>query len=296
MSAMSTTTTGTPGRTRVMVATDRSQTADRAVRWAANLANTSEAELVLLRVLPPAAVDGEKSSPTADGTEEARADLARFAAELAGGRGRAIVVRGEDPAYAIADAAEAERVDVLVVGNLGMQGRKQFLLGNIPNRVSHLARCTVVIVNTGFAGGAEPPQRPTLPGSAAPVEGELLKRAWRIGRVMAGAGAREMMGRSRPAGEEATQAAARRFRDALDQLGPTFAKLGQILSTRPDLLPPSFLEELATLQERVTPLTEAEVWGCRGRTSSAVSIRHRWRRGRSPRCTGRRSNRATGWW
>ncbi|HEY7031299.1 MAG TPA: AarF/UbiB family protein [Thermomicrobiales bacterium] len=259
MSAMSTTTTGTPGRTRVMVATDRSQTADRAVRWAANLANTSEAELVLLRVLPPAAVDGEKSSPTADGTEEARADLARFAAELAGGRGRAIVVRGEDPAYAIADAAEAERVDVLVVGNLGMQGRKQFLLGNIPNRVSHLARCTVVIVNTGFAGGAEPPQRPTLPGSAAPVEGELLKRAWRIGRVMAGAGAREMMGRSRPAGEEATQAAARRFRDALDQLGPTFAKLGQILSTRPDLLPPSFLEELATLQERVTPLTEAEV-------------------------------------
>src|SRR4029078_11549667 len=90
-------------------------------------------------------------------------------------------------------------------------------------------------------------------------EGELLKRAWRIGRVMVGAGAKEMLGRSRPVGEEPTRAAARRFRKALDQLGPTFAKLGQILSTRPDLLPPSFLEELATLQERVTPLTEAEV-------------------------------------
>src|SRR5439155_11747800 len=44
-----------------------------------------------------------------------------------------------------------------------------------------------------------------------------------------------------------------------DELGPTFAKVGQILSTRPDLLPPAFLEELSTLQERVTPLSEAEV-------------------------------------
>jgi predicted unusual protein kinase regulating ubiquinone biosynthesis (AarF/ABC1/UbiB family)/nucleotide-binding universal stress UspA family protein len=256
---MGTTTAERTGRTRVMVATDRSQTADRAVRWAANLANASEADLVLLQVLPPPAVDGAKSSPSADGVEQALADLTRFAGELAGARGQARVVTGDDPAEAIVDAAERERADVLVVGNLGMQGRKQFLLGNVPNRVSHLARCTVVIVNTGFADGAgrEPRSRPTLPGSAAPVEGELLKRAWRIGRVMAGAGLREMV--ARPAGDEASRAAARRFREALDQLGPTFAKLGQILSTRPDLLPPSFLEELATLQERVTPLTEAEV-------------------------------------
>ena len=37
---------------------------------------------------------------------------------------------------------------MLVVGNLGMSGRREFLLGNVPNRVSHNARCTVVIVNT----------------------------------------------------------------------------------------------------------------------------------------------------
>ena len=54
---------------------------------------------------------------------------------------------------------------------------------------------------------------------------------------------------------------ARRLRGALEELGPTFAKLGQILSTRPDLLPPELVEELATLQDRVTPLTEAEVVG-----------------------------------
>ncbi|MBV9455013.1 MAG: AarF/ABC1/UbiB kinase family protein, partial [Rubrobacter sp.] len=73
------------------------------------------------------------------------------------------------------------------------------------------------------------------------------------------AGARELLTRPRLDDENAMQAAAERFRSALDELGPTFAKLGQILSTRPDLLPPPFTEELASLQEQVTPLTEAEV-------------------------------------
>src|SRR5205085_4456071 len=52
---------------------------------------------------------------------------------------------------------------------------------------------------------------------------------------------------------------ARQLRSALEELGPTFAKLGQILSTRPDLLPPAFIEELATLQDHVPPLTEEQV-------------------------------------
>jgi ubiquinone biosynthesis protein len=51
------------------------------------------------------------------------------------------------------------------------------------------------------------------------------------------------------------------LRDALEELGPTYAKLGQILSTRPDLLPPEFITELSTLQDDVAPLTEAEVVG-----------------------------------
>ena len=55
---------------------------------------------------------------------------------------------GDDPASAIVAAAEAEEADVLVVGNIGMSGRKEFLLGNVPNRVSHGTRRTVVIVNT----------------------------------------------------------------------------------------------------------------------------------------------------
>ena len=42
-----------------------------------------------------------------------------------------------------------------------------------------------------------------------------------------------------------------RLRMALTELGPAFVKLGQLLSTRADLLPPSFIEELSRLQDRV---------------------------------------------
>ena len=50
-----------------------------------------------------------------------------------------------------------------------------------------------------------------------------------------------------------------RVRMALEELGPTFVKLGQILSTRPDLTPIEFVEELSKLQDRVPPFPYAEV-------------------------------------
>jgi predicted unusual protein kinase regulating ubiquinone biosynthesis (AarF/ABC1/UbiB family) len=167
-----------------------------------------------------------------------------------------------DPAHAVIDAVSSENVDVVVVGNVGMAGRKEFLLGNVPNRISHNAQCTVVIVNT--ARPDENPRRAKQASrkpSASPerLEGVLLRRAWRIGRVIVKTGVREVLTRSRFESEDATRDAAVRVREALDELGPTFAKLGQILSTRPDLIPPAFVDELASLQERVTPLTEAEV-------------------------------------
>jgi len=102
------------------------------------MANRYEAELVLVQVVVP------PSSPSTAMTEE----LARHAHDLAGERGKATVVVGEDPGKAIVEAAETEDVDVVVVGNVGMSGRKEFLLGNVPNRVSHGTRRTVVIVNT----------------------------------------------------------------------------------------------------------------------------------------------------
>jgi nucleotide-binding universal stress UspA family protein len=79
---------------------------------------------------------------------EAARELAEHARELAGERGRSSVVVSEDPAEAIIEAVRRERADVVVVGSVGMSGRKEFLLRNVPNRISHNVPCTVVIVQT----------------------------------------------------------------------------------------------------------------------------------------------------
>jgi predicted unusual protein kinase regulating ubiquinone biosynthesis (AarF/ABC1/UbiB family) len=169
-----------------------------------------------------------------------------------------------DPSRAILQAIDEADADAVVVGNVGMAGRREFLLGNIPNRISHNARCTVIIVNTAELGdGQVTTPRWALPDeeqSQVQVEGQLLGRAVRIGQVMAKEGLRELFGPSKK-DEGSMRDRARRFRTALEELGPTFAKLGQILSTRPDLLPPAFVEELATLQDNVPPLRESEVVG-----------------------------------
>ena len=44
------------------------------------------------------------------------------------------------------------------------------------------------------------------------------------------------------------------FRKILSDLGPFYVKLGQILSTRPDLLPPSYIKALSALQANVPPV------------------------------------------
>jgi ubiquinone biosynthesis protein len=123
---------GGPQVRRILVATDRSESADRAVRWAAEMAERYEAELLVLQVV-------------AEGAAAKLPELTQFA-ETLGARPR--IETGEDPSAAIVRAAREEKVDVLVVGNVGMSGRREFLLGNVPNRVSHNAPCTVVIVDT----------------------------------------------------------------------------------------------------------------------------------------------------
>src|SRR3989442_328618 len=86
-----------------------------------------------------------------------------------------------------------------------------------------------------------------------------MGRATRIAGVMTKHGVRELFSKSDADEAVTRRTQAQRVRGAMEELGPTFAKLGQILSTRPDLLPPEFVEELATLQDRVPPLTEEQV-------------------------------------
>jgi ubiquinone biosynthesis protein len=229
---------------RVVVATDRSATAEAAVAWAAQLAEHEQGHLILVQIAP---ASGEE-----DSLVELRRGLTERARELAGERGTAIVRVAEEPAAAIVDAAVAARADVLVVGNAGMQGRKEFLLGNVPNRVSHAARCTVVIVNTTAADGDRAGAGAGEEANGDAGDPALLGRAARVARVLG----RFALAVAR---ERSSQARARLLRVALEELGPTFAKIGQVLSTRPEMLPPEYISELAKLQDDVAPMGQAEV-------------------------------------
>lgn len=239
---------------RILVATDRSDTATRAVEWAAEMAERYAAELLIVRVVPPEHLIGGDGSSAA-----ANAELTELAERLAGVRGRARLELDSQPADAIVEVALEERADIVVVGNVSMRDRTEFLLGSVPNRVSHNAPCTVVIVNTSGDSGASAPSRHAEDATRDHAsEGEVLGRAARIAAVVGKYGLRNLL--ERDANRESSQdARAQRLRSALEELGPTFAKLGQILSTRPDLLPAAFMRELSRLQDDVTPLSESEV-------------------------------------
>lgn len=238
---------------RVLVATDGSETAGEAIRWAANLAVLCHADLVLVRVLR-----GDMSDD-GPGAEILAADLAELATKYAGPRGTAHLLVDDDPALSIVRIAAREEVDLIVVGSAGMAGRKKFLLGNVPNRVSHMAACTVVIVKTGQDIGRMPDSSDNGRDKRGD-ESYLVARAGHMVRVVRKHRLIEAL-REPPGTAAARRHFAERLRLALDELGPTFAKVGQVLSTRPDLLPPEILEELATLQDHVLPLTEEQVVG-----------------------------------
>jgi len=61
--------------------------------------------------------------------------------------------------------------------------------------------------------------------------------------------------------ESSNESQAARLRKAFEELGPTFIKLGQLLSTRPDILPPEFIEEFSKLTDRITPLPFEDIRG-----------------------------------
>jgi nucleotide-binding universal stress UspA family protein len=142
----------------IVVGTDGSQTAGEAVRQAVALAKRHDARLDIVSAYEPvsaARLREEAQQVPSDlqwmvnPREDVEATLRAASAEAeAAGVPAETYARQGDPADAILDVAEERGADLIVVGNKGMTGAKRFLLGSVPNKISHHAPCSVLIIRT----------------------------------------------------------------------------------------------------------------------------------------------------
>jgi nucleotide-binding universal stress UspA family protein len=142
----------------IVVGTDGSETAGEAVRKAIELAQAVGGTIELVSAFEPVPNQRlrEEARQAPDDLqwmvnprEDVEATLSE-AAERVKGEGVTVntYAREGDPADAILDVAEERGADLIVVGNKGMTGAKRFLLGSVPNKVSHHAPCSVLIIRT----------------------------------------------------------------------------------------------------------------------------------------------------
>ena len=119
---------------KILVGTDGSPTAAKAVERAVQVAATADATLTIF---------------TAGRADKAEAVVAGEAAKHADS-GVAIDTKvvDADPVSALIDEAIAGGFDLLVMGNKGMTGVTRFLKGSVPNKVSHHLPCSLLIVKT----------------------------------------------------------------------------------------------------------------------------------------------------
>ena len=142
---------------RIVVGTDGSETANEAVKRAAELAQTAGASLDIVSAYEPVAParlreEAVEVPKDLEWAVNPREDVDHTLTEA-----RALVdselevvchARQGNPADAILDVAEEVSADLIVVGNKGMTGARRFLLGSVPNRISHHAPCAVLIIRT----------------------------------------------------------------------------------------------------------------------------------------------------
>jgi nucleotide-binding universal stress UspA family protein len=140
---------------KIIVGTDGSDTAKQAVAEAVRFAKALDAELHVVTAFEPV-----RRAKIVGAPEGAAAfwgpltnDLARSTIDEAAASVRAAGVTVEphmiqkDPADALLDVAREVDASLIVVGSQGMSGARR-LLGSVPNKVSHEARCNVLIVST----------------------------------------------------------------------------------------------------------------------------------------------------
>jgi nucleotide-binding universal stress UspA family protein len=140
----------------IVVGTDGSESAGRALDEAVRVAKALGASLHVVSAFEPTrgariagAPDGAAKvwQPLPDDKVEALLGEAAASVRIAGLEVQTHAER-KDPADALIDVAEQVGASLIVVGSKGMHGARRLALGNVPNKVSHQARCNVLIVAT----------------------------------------------------------------------------------------------------------------------------------------------------
>ena len=142
---------------RIVVGTDGSSTASAAVRRAVELAAAEDASLHVVTAYRPRTGREDTNLPEAwrwkASPGEVAEQTARAAAETAAGTGVEVECHSYpgDAADVLVDVVERVGADLLVIGNKGMRGAGRMVIPSIPNRVSHRAKCDILLVDTSAA-------------------------------------------------------------------------------------------------------------------------------------------------
>jgi nucleotide-binding universal stress UspA family protein len=140
----------------IVVGTDGSETAAQALSEAGDLAERTGAKLHIVSAYEPAAgarvagADVRERATWMVGPDVQVDSVLDRAAGVMHARGveAECHARKGDPADALLDVAAENQADLIIVGNKGMTGAKRFLLGSVPDKISHHATCSVLIVRT----------------------------------------------------------------------------------------------------------------------------------------------------
>lgn len=155
---------------RIVVGSDGSSRAQRAVEQAVELASAVEAELIVVRAYrepqlkdsatayEPTLRESAETAGMPDDVARAVGPRAEALASLeqdvatarqAGVQEVSSIARDGDAADALIAVAEERDADLIIIGNKGMSAPTRFLLGSVPNKVTHHAPCHVLVAHTG---------------------------------------------------------------------------------------------------------------------------------------------------
>ncbi|MGH2573276.1 MAG: universal stress protein [Actinomycetota bacterium] len=162
---------------KILVGTDGSPTAGIAEVAAGTLAKALGAELIILTAYDPAVTVQAKAEEVLRRAASASRDL---------GVGASTETRAGDPSDAIMEAAEEQTCDLIVLGSVGIGAARRFVLGGVPDRVSHYSPCDLLIVKTASRDESLPPpgvySRVLIATDGSPTASQAARRGFDLAR------------------------------------------------------------------------------------------------------------------